>query len=287
LAKQAQNVEPMFSDDQAQNRTARVIREGALIFWGALSLFLLLTLLTYHSGDPGWSTTGTNATVKNAVGPTGAFISDVFFYVFGSFAYIFPLLVSYRVIKVFRDHRLSLDTGAWNLFFLRLLGFVLVMSSGAALFFIHGHATELLPQGRGGILGELVGGAGLGALGVTGSNLIFVALFLFGITVFTDLSWLRLFDVTGGVVMDIWQRLQHAWFQYKERRDAKRESDIVVHRREQLVVEEKKRRADRKPLAIKAPVAKVERSKRVDKERQAKLFDDPESRTRLPPINLL
>ena len=287
MAKQAQNVEQVFDEIPDQNRMARVIREGALIFWGALSVFLLLTLMTYDAGDPGWSTTGTNAVVKNAVGPTGAFISDVFFYVFGSCAFIFPLLVGYRVIKVFRDHRLSLDTGAWNLFFLRLLGFALVMSSGAALFFIHGGAADLLPQGRGGVLGELVGGSGLSALGVTGSNLVFVALFLFGITVFTDLSWLRLFDLTGGAVIKGWRKLQNAWYRYQERKAAKREADIVVNRREKLVTEEKKRRAERKPPPIKLPVAKVERSARAQTERQTKLFDDPESRTRLPPIDLL
>ena len=272
---------------ESDGRTIRLIREGSLIFWAALSLFLLLTLFTYDSGDPGWSTTGTNPDVTNAVGPTGAWIADVFLYVFGSFAFLFPVLVGYRVIKVFRDQRLDLDTGNWNLFFLRLLGFVLVMSAGSAMLFIHSSGLSELPQGRGGVLGELVGAAAIGALGITGSNLVLIAMGLFGITVFTDLSWLWLFDATGSVLIKFYQKSVDFFRSRAERRKERKESEEVIHRREVAVSQEKLRREQKKPVPIKPLAAKPESSDRALKEKQVPLFDDPEARHRLPAINLL
>lgn len=272
---------------EVDGRTLRLVREGSLIFWGALSVFLLLTLSTYDPSDPGWSTTGTNADVANAVGPTGAWIADVFYYVFGSFALLFPVLVAYRVVKVFRDQRLALDTGDWNLFFLRLFGFVLVMAAGSALLFIHANGASDLPQGRGGVLGELVGVASLSALGVTGSNLVLIAMCLFGITVFTDLSWLWLFDATGGAVIKLYRRFTQFFAERAARKQEQKENQTALQRREIAVVEEKLRRKQKQPVPIKKPEVKAEKSDRSQREKQVQMFDDPDAASRLPAISLL
>ena len=268
-------------------RTSRLIREGALIFGGALSLFLLLTLITYDPGDKGWSTTGSNSEIANAMGPTGAWIADVFFYVFGSFAFLFPILVAYRVIKVFRDQRQDIDPGSWNLFLLRLFGFALFMAAGSAMFFLHSSGVTELPQGRGGVLGELIGAATSQALGAAGANLLLIASCLFGITVFTDLSWLWLFDVTGGAVINIYQRITRFSGERAAKRLEKKETENTVQRRELAVSAEKLRRKKKQPVAIKTPAPKPESSERAQKERQAPLFDDPELRNKLPAIGLL
>ena len=268
-------------------RTSRLIREGALIFGGALSLFLLLTLVTYDLGDRGWSTTGSNAEIANTMGPTGAWIADIFFYIFGSFAFLFPLLVAYRVVKVFRDQRLHVDTGNWNLFLLRLVGFGLFMAAGSALLFVHSNGISELPQGRGGVLGELIGAAVSQALGKVGANLLLIACSLFGVTVFTDLSWLWLFDVTGGAAIRLYNRIARFFSERAVERAAKKQTQSVVQKRERAVSEEKVRRKRKQPVAIKTVAPKVEQSARVEKERQAPLFDDPEMRNRLPAISLL
>ena len=270
-------------------RTSQLIREGSLIFGGALCLFLLLTLITYDPRDKGWSTTGSNAEIANAMGPTGAWIADIFFYVFGSFAFLFPLLVAYRVVKVFRDQRLQVDadTGSWNLFLLRLFGFALFMAAGSAMFFIHANGISELPQGRGGVLGELIGTATRQALGLIGADLLLIASCLFGITVFTDFSWLWLFDATGGAVLNLYRRIARFTSERAANKLAQKETESVVQRRELAVTEEKQRRKKKQPVAIKTPAPKAERSERAQKERQAPLFDDPEMRNKLPAISLL
>src|SRR2546425_111658 len=71
------------------------IREGLLILTIGISLFLLLALVTYHVSDPGWSDTGQSQQIANAGGKVGAWVSDIFLYIFGYMAYIFPLMLSY------------------------------------------------------------------------------------------------------------------------------------------------------------------------------------------------
>ncbi|MEQ9022849.1 MAG: DNA translocase FtsK 4TM domain-containing protein, partial [Pseudomonadales bacterium] len=107
-----------------------VLREGALIGCAALSAILLLTLLTYDPADPGWSRTGTNDEISNAVGPTGAWLSDVFFYVFGQLAYLFPLLIAYQVIRIFREYRIDAANQLNHHIALRTAGFVFIMIAG-------------------------------------------------------------------------------------------------------------------------------------------------------------
>ena len=124
-----------------------ILREGALIGCAVIAVILLLTLLSYDPADPGWSRTGSNDQISNAVGPTGAWLSDVFFYIFGQLAYLFPLLVGYQVIKIFREYRIEPASQVSHHLALRVLGFVLIMIAGSALVFFRGSPQSLLPQG--------------------------------------------------------------------------------------------------------------------------------------------
>jgi S-DNA-T family DNA segregation ATPase FtsK/SpoIIIE len=47
------------------------------------------------------------------------------------------------------------------------------------------------------VIGHAVGSAVSAAFSAVGGRLILVAVFLFGMTIFTDLSWLRLMDRLG------------------------------------------------------------------------------------------
>jgi S-DNA-T family DNA segregation ATPase FtsK/SpoIIIE len=74
------------------------LKEGALIAFGALCLYLMMALLTYDQNDPGWSHTSSSVEVQNAAGRAGAFCADILFMVLGYFAYIFPLLLAVKVL---------------------------------------------------------------------------------------------------------------------------------------------------------------------------------------------
>jgi DNA segregation ATPase FtsK/SpoIIIE, S-DNA-T family len=60
----------------------------------------------------------------------------------------------------------------------------------------------------------------------------------------------------------------------------------VKQARQEVVREEQKKAADRKPPRIEAPAPKVEKSERVEKEKQVALFERPGS-TELPELSLL
>ncbi|MBU0938391.1 MAG: DNA translocase FtsK 4TM domain-containing protein [Gammaproteobacteria bacterium] len=291
------------------------LKEGALIAIGALCLFLMMALLTYGKDDPGWSHNSKIDDVQNFGGPVGSYSADILFMILGYFAYIFPLLLAIKTWQIFRQRHEPWQWSGW-LFSWRLIGLVFLVLSGAALAHIHFHAPTGLPAGAGGALGESLGDLARRTLNIQGSTLMFIALFLFGLTVFTDLSWFKVMDVTGKITLDLFELFQGAanrW--WAARVDRKRmvaqlrEVDTRVNevvapstpdRREQAKVKERliereqaltKHMSDREkqvpPVIAPAPVKAPEPSHRVQKEKQAPLFIDSAVEGTLPPISIL
>jgi S-DNA-T family DNA segregation ATPase FtsK/SpoIIIE len=79
------------------------LREGALIGFVASFLYFLVSLDSYDLSDPGWSRTGTGEEIVNSGGPTGAWLADVCFSLFGYMAYLFPMMIGYRAWILFRE----------------------------------------------------------------------------------------------------------------------------------------------------------------------------------------
>ena len=291
------------------------LKEGALIAIGALCLFLMMALLTYGKDDPGWSHNSKIEDVQNFGGPAGSYSADILFMVLGYFAYIFPLLLAIKAYQIFRQRHEPWLWSGW-LFSWRLIGLVFLVLSGAALAHIHFHAPTGLPAGAGGALGESLGDLARNALNIQGSTLLFIALFLFGLTVFTDLSWFKVLDVTGKITLDLIELIQGAvnrwWAARTERKQLVaqlREVDDRVHdvvapttpdKREQAKVKERliereqalsKHMSEREkqvpPVITMAPPKPPEQSKRVQKEKQAPLFVDSAVEGTLPPISIL
>ncbi len=222
-----------------------------MIAFGFLCLYLMMSLLTYDQSDPGWSHTSSNATeVQNAAGRAGAFSADILFMVLGYFAYIFPLLLAIKAWQVFRQRHEPWQWSGW-LFSWRTIGLVFLVLAGAALAHLHFHFASGFPGSAGGVLGQVLGDLARHALNIQGSTLLFIALFLFGLTVFTDLSWFKVMDMTGKITLDLFELLQGIvsrwWAERAERKQmvAKlREADLrefqrpagVVERREPRVV---------------------------------------------------
>ncbi|OAI49127.1 cell division protein FtsK [Gammaproteobacteria bacterium SCGC AG-212-F23] len=169
------------------------LREGLLILSIAATLFLLLSFVTYHGTDPGWSSTGIGNTVANACGRAGAFLADVFLSLFGVFAYVFlPMLVFAAWVGVYEQPEEEFQLGEFSL---RALGFLLIIFSGAGLagLFVKMPFSHL-PVGAGGILGHLLASGLTHLLNATGAALFLITTFLCGMTLFTGFSWLGLIN---------------------------------------------------------------------------------------------
>jgi len=183
------------------------LKEVVLIALAASCLYLLMALLSYDPSDPGWTHTSRIDQVHNTAGRAGAWLADVLFMALGYFAFVFPVLLAVKTWQIFRKRHLPWEWSGW-LFSWRLTGLVLLVISGSVLAYIHFHAAAGLPASAGGALGESLGQLSVAALNVQGSTLLFLALFLLGLTVFTDLSWFKVMDFTGKVVLDLLDLVQ-------------------------------------------------------------------------------
>src|SRR5690625_2657116 len=265
----------------------RILKEGALIGLAAISLYLLLALVSYDPGDPGWSQTGENSRIENAGGPAGAWLADVTFLLFGYLAYLFPLMLGYRAWQVFRGRDRSQGVD-WLLLSLRIAGLVLVMVAGAGLVAMHYPEVSALPYNNGGLLGAWVAQVAEGAFNYTGGTLMLLAVFLFGMTVFTDLSWLKLMDETGRLTLLLIEKAQDAVRQWQRQRAEKKAARQAQQQRRETVEKHSKSRAKRVPPTIGTPPNKS--PPRPPPARQASLFEGTDASAlegNLPPLKLL
>src|SRR5690625_1196921 len=265
----------------------RILKEGALIGLAAISLYLLLALVSYDPGDPGWSQTGENSRIENAGGPAGAWLADVTFLLFGYLAYLFPRVLGYRAWQVFRGRDRSQGVD-WLLLSLRIAGLVLVMVTGAGLVAMHYPEVSALPYNNGGLLGAWVAQVAEGAFNYTGGTLMLLAVFLFGMTVFTDLSWLKLMDETGRLTLLLIEKAQDAVRQWQRQRAEKKAARQAQQQRRETVEKHTKSKAKRVPPTIGTPPKKS--PPKPPPARQASLFEGTDASApegNLPPLKLL
>ncbi|WP_396020954.1 DNA translocase FtsK [Alcanivorax limicola] len=282
-----------MSNSKVQSETSgwsrhlrRGLLEGMVISLIALSLYLLLALVTYNPRDPGWSFMGDASQVHNAGGRFGAFAADLLFILFGYLAYLFPLLVAFWAARVLRERHAGL-AGNWPMFSLRLVGFILTMMAGTALAWMHFSGNgSILPEDAGGIIGQVIGRASLDAFNPLGGTLVLVSLFLIGVTIFTDLSWIRLAERLGALVMGLLQRIPRWIVAVRERRAEQRKAQANLAQRREAREVAMKKAETRKPPTIAPPPKKVEKSARAEKERQQPLFTSQVTGS-LPPLGLL
>ncbi|SDU07350.1 DNA translocase FtsK [Halopseudomonas salegens] len=284
------------------------LREGALLAMIAVCLYLCMALFTYSPEDPGWTRSGDVSQVQNAGGRMGSWVADILLLTLGYLAFLFPLIVALKVWQMFRRRHLPLVWNGW-LFSWRLIGFVLTLLAGTALVALHGSPPANFPEGAGagGILGELLRQLSYPILNMQGSTLLFLTLFLFGITVFTNLSWFRVMDLTGRIVLDLCDLLRRAWASWMARRqgrkaaassaaprrepvdsaESKRQAEASRAQRQEALARHRAEREHRKAPEIVPPDTKpVEASVRAQKEKQSSLFAGVEPGS-LPPIGLL
>ena len=277
-----------------------------------------MALLTYDPADPSWSHSSQVDQVQNAAGRLGAVSADILFMTLGYFAYLFPLLLGIKTWQVFRRRNLPWEWNTW-LFSWRLVGLIFLILAGSALAYIHFHASGHMPASAsaGGAIGQSLGRVAVDALNVQGSTLVFFALFLFGLTVFADLSWFKVMDVTGKITLDFFELIQNAFNRWMgaraerkqlvaqlrevdervaevvapsvpDRREQSKAKERLLEREEALAKHMSEREKRPPPKIDPPPPPKApEPSKRVLKEKQAPLFVDTAVEGTLPPLSLL
>ncbi|MGY6555053.1 MAG: DNA translocase FtsK [Wenzhouxiangella sp.] len=255
---------------------ARRISEALFLVVMVLAVYLMLSLVSHHPGDPGWSSAGADGRIRNLGGPVGAWLSDVFLFLFGYMAYLAPLLVGLVGVKLLKERAEPAGLPEWGL---RAGGLMILILSGCILLALQGRGALAQP---GGALGSLLASPATGAFGFTGAALIALSVFLGGITLFTGLSWIRVVDRTGQGALWLFDwcikriGVLRDYFRGRQARAVREE----VRKKDSI-------KRQKKPEVRIEPRVAVEVTPREDtKQRQQPLFKNlPEGG--LPPLELL
>ncbi len=143
------------------------------------------------------------------------------------------------------------------------------MVAGTALAAMNDSGRSALPQGTGGILGQAISSGFTVAFSAVGSRLILLAIFLFGMTIFTDLSWLTLLEKVGAWSIATFTssraRLSRDIGEFRDTR--KREK--AVEARKLVITEHVEKARKRQPPKIKSLNTPIEKSDRIERETAA------------------
>jgi S-DNA-T family DNA segregation ATPase FtsK/SpoIIIE len=166
--------------------------------------------VTYHTSDPGWSSTGIGKKVANWGGRVGAWTADMFLSLLGIVAYLFPFLMilsSWLWLRTTRNDMFSINKKRHEHFF-SWLGWILFIISSCTLVSFALQTPVRLPADAGGIIGDLAGKGLSHLFNQTGSTLLLLATLLCGITLVTGLSWLTITEIIGEKVLGFFSYLQ-------------------------------------------------------------------------------
>ncbi|NGZ83968.1 DNA translocase FtsK [Duganella aceris] len=279
------------------NRVVRLLSEARWLALAVLGVYFVLILASYTKTDPGWSHETLVPKVANMGGRAGAWLSDLLLYIFGISAWWWAFCLLRLVWQGYRRLTQKFvmskepDPEHAQEPLIRAIGFVLLFIGSVGLEFLRlrtltSHAQ--LPRTSGGVLGEMIGHSAHVAFGFTGATLLLLLLFGLGFSLFFHVSWLALAERIGGGI-----ELAIDWFvQRYQYREDRRQGEVAAVKREEVVVIERAKHVEKHPVA--APPVKIEpqvvtvvKSERVEKERQANLFQDLSGDSRLPALSLL
>ncbi len=262
-------------------RVTALLREAWWLSAVALAVYLGMILVTYHPEDPGWSKTGGGHLIANAGGAFGAWLSDLLLYLFGISAWSWVFLGLYLVWWGYRqigetesEHHHGLTV--------TLTGFLLVLLTSSTLESMRFHTVMAhLPLTSGGAIGDSLASLMQGAFGFDGATVILLLVWGAGLSLFTGLSWISLAEKIGAGLEGVFSHSVTSW---QARRDRKAGAEAVSEREE--TVRQERKRSRKEPVRIEQIPAPIEKSERIDEERQEFLFRDTPDAQR-PPLRLL
>ena len=263
-------------------KIASLLREAWWLALIGVAVYLVLILQTYSPADPSWSHSVTSPAVHNAGGEIGAWLSDILLYVFGISTYWWVVFSIYGIWWGYKRIDGTPLSDRRSLF-VAVTGFVILLLASSALESLRLHSLKAaLPLAPGGMLGAIVSDMLFKALGFTGATLLLLLLIAVGLSLFTGLSWVGFIEKLGGWLEDGYLFLAHA----RQERQDRRAGKAAESEREEHVAVERKRFEEHQQIHIGSPVLDIPKSERIERERQAPLFDTlPDSP--LPPLHLL
>ena len=199
-------VESVAEPEKARLNGNQRLQEALFIVGLLATIFITMSIFSFDPADPSWTQTSWAGTVQNAGGSFGAWIADTLFFVFGSLAYLLPVVllgctwIAFRKKDEDQDKELDL-----MMIGTRILGLLILFLTSCALADIN--FDDLWYFSSGGVVGDVLTSITTPVLNLLGSTLIFMFLWGAGFTLFTGVSWLTIVDNLGDFTLETVRKL--------------------------------------------------------------------------------
>ena len=255
---------------------------GSVIFIAGLAAasFLLVSLLTFSTTDPSWSSSGSGGALGNQGGLVGAYLADFIYSLVGYLAVGIPTILIWVAYRSIRPSARGASGPTDRAFY--TVGWVAFVAASAGLMYLAMPQGTFLPQGTGGIIGYGIASWFTAAFSDFGARLLLSFCAILGATLAFDIDWVRVADKVGGVTLNSFSLVRARIDDFNDRRKireekARRSIEIAAH------VEKEKART---PPKIKAAKPPENVSKKAVREKQKQLFASDEVAS-MPPLDLL
>ena len=280
-----------------QTRLLSIAREARWIVFAALAAWLTLVLATWNAADPAWShSVGRDAEqLHNRGGVIGAYFADVLLYLFGFSAWWWVILLVHRVRAGYlrlaaqlrtRGEPETLARVRWEQgigFFVALLG-----SVGLEAYRLSSLGMQLpgrmdYNSGAGGVIGHVWSGFLAQAVGFAGSTTILIAMIVIGSSLFFGFSWGAVAEKVGTALEWVMLKVSNI----RNARQDRRAGQVAQAVRHEQVEAKHEKIVHEQPIRIEPAIVAVEKSERLQKEKQQSLFIEPVVAGDLPALSLL
>lgn len=213
-----------------QQTRRRFFNEGIAILLLVVSIASGLAIYSFDASDPGWTSTGMQQTqINNWAGWAGAWFASLMVAVMGWVSWLMPPSLLWLSWRLMLDRKRE-DLWFWPLLSLRALGFLCWVVGLSVLLALN--APSALEFSAGGYLGWALGSLGFALFEFYVTSLLALALVLIGLTLSTQLSWLKLLDYLGHWALHVIRSLIQSRQLKAEQK--KRTREAMVHRRANL-----------------------------------------------------
>ncbi len=217
-----------LSTESFTDLVARVMKEGGIILWIGLAVFMQLAMFGYDRRDSGWSHLGYQPEARNFTGQTGAWLADLLFSMVGVAAWVVPALLVYPAVKFFFRKQSTL-VDAIPFVMVRMVGLVLLLCCLATLAATHlSNAGDALPFSMGGVIGQAISDLTVSLFSLVGGTVVLWTLLLFALTLFLEVSWVAVLEGMGRFALNLIDKITGKDVEYdSDDAQASVESDIA------------------------------------------------------------
>ena len=275
--------------DKESSRKNLLLREGYIFGLFTLSVTLFLSLISYSNDDRSFHVINSSESVANLLGSAGAYTSDILLAVLGITAFLLPLLLAIKSFQLFMSPSQKVY-GSMDILviWLRVIGFILLLVSATTFVNIHyGDFKSDYPSGLGGYIGVFLGEHVVSVFGYIGGTILLIFIFMFGLTVFADISWVNLIKFIANSLVSLSLNLKSRFARRSLARREQKKSKQVINQRSEKLKKASEFLDNRDPVVVKRSNIQSAESTRATKEKQQNLFPDADLGNFLPQLNLL